>query len=39
MKILFLLVLFLVPTILVFAVELDELKKGDGVALIVRGTA
>ncbi len=38
MKILFLLVLFLVPTIPVFAVEPDELKKGDGIALIVRGT-
>lgn len=38
MKILFLLVLFLVPTIPVLAVEPDELKKGDGIALIVRGT-
>ena len=38
MKILLLLVLFLVSTIPVFAVEPDELKKGDGIALIVRGT-
>ena len=37
MRILFLLVLFLVPAISVFAVEPDELKKGDGIALIMSG--
>ena len=38
MKVLFLLALLLVPAVPAFAIEPDQLKQGDGIALVVRGT-